>query len=99
VSLQILSVTVLVFAAMLSLLIRQGLLRMIVGIHLLSLASALPFLVFGERQGQHGNVGEPYALLILISGAVFVTLALALATRLFYQKGRAELKDIMELKN
>ena len=97
--LKILCISTLAFAGVACLLLRQGMIRLLVGIHLLSMSSALVFIVFGESIEGGANQGEPFALLVLLGGTIVFSLGLALATRLFYQKGRAELDDLRELKN
>ena len=93
------SVVLLIFAGMTSLLLRQGLLRLLVGVQLLGVAAALGFLVFGENASSGINAGEPMSVLILIGGSVQLCLGLGLTTRLFYQKGRANMRDINQLKS
>ena len=84
---------------MLNLLLRKGLLRLIVGVHILGLSAALSFLFFGERMHGQENIGEPFALLVMIGASIQLALGLSLVTRVFYQKGRTNLSDINKLKN
>jgi|GEM_PF-2715766 len=90
-------VAVLVFAGVLSILVRKTLTKVLVGVHLISLAGSLAFLagVFGRG---HTMSAEAMALLCYIVGLAQVVVGFSFAVRLFYLRGNAELREVARLR-
>jgi NADH:ubiquinone oxidoreductase subunit K len=94
-----LPVAMLAVSGLLCILLRSGVLRLLVGIQLLSLSAALAFLVSGMGSDSFPTSGEAYAVVILLGGLAQFGIGLGLSTRLFYLRGKVDLREIENLKN
>ncbi len=93
-------VAMLAVSGLLCVLLRAGVLRLLVGIQLLSLSAALAFLVSGIGSDSFPvSSGEAYAVVILLAGLAQFGIGLGLSTRLFYLRGNVDLSEIENLKN
>lgn len=76
---------------------RQTLLGVLIGLQLLSLGGGLFLVLSGVIAGVRED-GQVAGLLIAIASLGQLVAGLAVATRLFYLKGRSEMKDLRALK-
>ena len=75
---------------------RQTLLGVLIGLQLLSLGGGMFLVLSGVIAGARAD-GQVAGLLITVSSLGQLVAGLAVATRLFYLKGRSEMKDLRSL--
>lgn len=76
---------------------RQTILGVLIGLQLLSLGGGMILVLSGVIAGVRAD-GQVAGLLVAITSLAQLVAGLAVATRLFYLRGRSEMKDLRSLK-
>lgn len=85
------------FSGLVCILLRRSMLKLLVGGLLVSMSGAYAFLAAGSS-GAPELASIVYAVLCYLIGISQLIMGLALATRLFYLRGNAELSELRNLR-
>lgn len=91
----ILSVTILAIGIV-GLVTKNDLIKMLIGIEMITAAATMNFIVFGSMMGD--SLGQTFSILILSVDACVTAVALALAIAIFKKLNIRDVRDLSELK-
>jgi NADH:ubiquinone oxidoreductase subunit K len=85
------------FSGLVCILLRKSMLKVLVGGLLVSMSGSYAFIAAGSS-GAPGLLAAVYGVLCYLVGISQLVMGLALATRLFYLRGNAELSELRNLR-